>query len=41
MHRSGQAVVKLPLRPPSMPYGINRGGRALYDAEAITRAALG
>ena len=28
-------MVKLPLRPPSMPYVSNRGGRTLYDAEAI------
>jgi malonate decarboxylase epsilon subunit len=33
--RLEQAMVKLPLRPPSMPYLSNRGGRALYDAEAI------
>jgi malonate decarboxylase epsilon subunit len=30
-----QAMIKLPLRPPSMPYVSNRGGRALYGAEAI------
>jgi len=30
-----QAMATLTLRPPSMPYVSNRGGRALYDAEAI------
>jgi malonate decarboxylase epsilon subunit len=33
--RLAQAMAKLTLRPPSMPYVSNRGGRALYDAEAI------
>ena len=33
--RLEQAMVTAPLRPPSMPYVSNRGGRALYDAEAI------
>jgi malonate decarboxylase epsilon subunit len=33
--RLEQAMVKLPLRPPSMPYVSNRGGGALCDAEAI------
>jgi len=30
-----QAMADLPLRRPVMPYLSNRGGRALYDAEAI------
>ena len=30
-----QLMARLALRPPSMPYVSNRGGRALYDAEAI------
>jgi malonate decarboxylase epsilon subunit len=30
-----QAMAKLTLRTPSMPYMSNRAGRALYDAEAI------
>jgi malonate decarboxylase epsilon subunit len=30
-----QAMATLPLRPPAMPYVSNRGGRALYDADAI------
>ena len=29
------AMAKLSLQPPSMPYVSNRGGRPLYDAEAI------
>jgi malonate decarboxylase epsilon subunit len=33
--RLGQAMAGLSLRPPSVPYVSNRGGRALYDAEAI------
>ena len=33
--RLAQAMARLTLRPPSMPYVSNRGGRALYDAEAI------
>jgi malonate decarboxylase epsilon subunit len=33
--RLGQALAGLALRPPSVPYVSNRGGRALYDAEAI------
>jgi malonate decarboxylase epsilon subunit len=33
--RLAQATATLPLRPPSMPYVSNRGGRALYDAEDI------
>jgi malonate decarboxylase epsilon subunit len=28
-------MAPLPLRPPAMPYGSNRGGRALYDADSI------
>jgi malonate decarboxylase epsilon subunit len=35
--RLAQAMARLTLRPPSMPYVSNRGGRALYDAEAIRR----
>jgi malonate decarboxylase epsilon subunit len=35
--RLEQLMNKLPLRPPSLPYVSNRGGRALYDAEAIRR----
>jgi malonate decarboxylase epsilon subunit len=31
------AMAGLPLRPPSPPYVSNRGGRALYDAEAVRR----
>ena len=30
-----QAIAAFPLRPPSAPYMSNRGGRPLYDAEAI------
>jgi malonate decarboxylase epsilon subunit len=33
--RLAQALAGLALRPPAMPYVSNRGGRALYDAEAI------
>jgi malonate decarboxylase epsilon subunit len=33
--RLAQAMAGLTLRPPSMPYVSNRGGRALYDAEDI------
>src|SRR5580704_5540564 len=33
--RLAQAMAGLTLRTPSMPYISNRGGRALYDAEAI------
>jgi malonate decarboxylase epsilon subunit len=33
--RLAQAMATLPLRPPATPYVSNRGGRALYDAEAI------
>ncbi len=33
--RLAQAMAKLTLRTPTMPYVSNRGGRALYDAEAI------
>jgi malonate decarboxylase epsilon subunit len=33
--RLAQAMARLTLRTPSMPYVSNRGGRALYDAEAI------
>ena len=33
--RLAQAMATLPLRPPVVPYISNRGGRALYDAEAI------
>ena len=33
--RLGQAMARLALRPPSMPYVSNRGGRALYDVEDI------
>jgi malonate decarboxylase epsilon subunit len=33
--RLAQAMARPTLRPPSMPYVSNRGGRALYDAEAI------
>jgi malonate decarboxylase epsilon subunit len=32
-----QAMARLTPRPPSLPYVSNRGGRALYDAEAICR----
>jgi len=32
-----QIMAKLTLRPPSTPYMSNRGGRALYDTEAIGR----
>jgi malonate decarboxylase epsilon subunit len=35
--RLEQVLTKLPLRPPSVPYVSNRGGRALSDAEAIRR----
>jgi malonate decarboxylase epsilon subunit len=34
-NRLAQAMATLPLRPPSLPYVSNRGGRALYDAEDI------
>jgi malonate decarboxylase epsilon subunit len=33
--RLEQAMAGLSLRPPAFPYVSNRGGRALYDAEAI------
>jgi malonate decarboxylase epsilon subunit len=33
--RLQKAMATLPLRPPSVPYMSNRGGRPLYDAEAI------
>ena len=33
--RLEQLLARLVLRPPSMPYVSNRGGRALHDAEAI------
>ena len=33
--RLAQAMAGLTLRPPSMPYVSNRGGRALYDARDI------
>jgi malonate decarboxylase epsilon subunit len=33
--RLEQEMARLPLRPPSMPYVSNRGGRPLSDAEAI------
>jgi len=33
--RLAQAMATLLLRPPAMPYVSNRGGRPLYDAEAI------
>jgi malonate decarboxylase epsilon subunit len=33
--RLEQLMAGLPLRRPSLPYVSNRGGRALYDAEAI------
>jgi malonate decarboxylase epsilon subunit len=33
--RLAQAMAGLALRPPSMPYVSNRGGRALYDARDI------
>jgi malonate decarboxylase epsilon subunit len=33
--RLQRAMATLALRPPSVPYLSNRGGRALYDAEAI------
>jgi malonate decarboxylase epsilon subunit len=32
-----QLMARLPLRPPSLTYVSNRGGRALYEAEAIRR----
>jgi malonate decarboxylase epsilon subunit len=35
--RLEQLMARLLLRPPSLPYVSNRGGRALYDAEAIRR----
>ncbi len=35
--RLERALAGLTLRPPVMPYMSNRGGRALYDAEAIRR----
>jgi malonate decarboxylase epsilon subunit len=34
-HRLQQLMAGLALRPPSIPYVSNRGGRPLYDAEAI------
>ena len=33
--RLQQAMAKIALRPPSPPYVSNRGGRALYEAEAV------
>src|ERR1700733_5814833 len=33
--RLAQAMARLTLRTPTMPYMSNRGGRALYDAESI------
>ena len=33
--RLGQAMARLTLRPPSIPYVSNRGGRVLHDAAAI------
>lgn len=33
--RLARAMSTLPLWPPAMPYMSNRGGRALYDADAI------
>jgi malonate decarboxylase epsilon subunit len=33
--RLEKAMSTLPLRPPAVPYMSNRGGRALYDADAI------
>jgi malonate decarboxylase epsilon subunit len=33
--RLGQEMARLSLKTPSIPYISNRGGRALYDAEAI------
>ena len=33
--RLAEAMAKLTLGPPSMPYVSNRGGRTLYDAQAI------
>ena len=35
--RLEQLMAQVPLRPPSLPYVSNRGGRALYDADAIRR----
>ena len=35
--RLEQLMAQLPLRRPSLPYVSNRGGRALYDADAIRR----
>ncbi len=35
--RLAQAMATLTLRRPALPYVSNRGGRALYDAEAIRR----
>jgi malonate decarboxylase epsilon subunit len=35
--RLEQILGKLPIQSPSVPYVSNRGGRALYDAEAIRR----
>jgi malonate decarboxylase epsilon subunit len=35
--RLEQLMARLPLRPPALTYVSNRGGRALYDAEAIRR----
>jgi malonate decarboxylase epsilon subunit len=33
--RLEKAMSTLPLRPPAVPYISNRGGRSLYDADAI------
>lgn len=33
--RLAQAMASVTMRPPTIPYVSNRGGRALYDAEAI------
>ena len=33
--RLTEAMAKLTLRPPALPYVNNRGGRALHDADAI------
>jgi malonate decarboxylase epsilon subunit len=33
--RLAEALARLSLRPPSLPYVSNRGGRSLHDAEAI------
>ena len=34
-NRLAQALARLNLRPPALPYMSNRGGRALHDAEEI------